>query len=215
MELFHKTTCKYFLISENCINYFASVPWGAWLIFILASRYPYLAKRLVLVSSGPFLDEFASQINSTRLSRLCKTQRSEAEGILKSLEGQSGSCSDQKLARLGEIFASSDSFDPLNRHIEKQEADVSCQTQIYQSVWKEAEHLRRTGELLEAGRRIICPVVAIHGDWDPHPAGGVREPLSSIMRSFQFILLPNCGHSPWMERQAKDKFYSILKKLIA
>jgi len=26
VELFHKTTCKYFLISENCINYFASVP---------------------------------------------------------------------------------------------------------------------------------------------------------------------------------------------
>lgn len=188
--------------------------WGAWLSFILASRYPYLVKRLVLVSSGPFLDEFASQILSTRLSRLDQTQRSEVEGILESLEDPSDSYADQRLARLGEIFGSCDSFDPLDRRIEKLEAYVLCQAQIYQSVWKEAENLRRTGELLEAGKRINCPVVAIHGDWDPHPAGGVYEPLSSIVKSFQFILLIYCGHKPWIERQAKDKFYSILKELI-
>ena len=79
----------------------------------------------------------------------------------------------------------------------------------------EAELLRRTGELLEMGRRISCPVVAIHGDWDPHPAEGVAEPLSSVLKSFEFILLANCGHTPWVEKMAKDKFYSILKTLIA
>jgi pimeloyl-ACP methyl ester carboxylesterase len=189
--------------------------WGAWLSFILAARYPTLVKGLVLVASGPFLEEYALQILPTRLSRLNEAERCEVKEILKSLECPSVSCEDQSFSRLGEIFSSCDSFDPIDSETEEPHADVLCQAEIYQSIWKEAELLRRTGELLEAGRRIICPVVAIHGDWDPHPAEGVAEPLSSILKSFRFILLSNCGHNPWIERQTKDKFYSILKELIA
>jgi pimeloyl-ACP methyl ester carboxylesterase len=74
--------------------------------------------------------------------------------------------------------------------------------------------LRQTGELLQLGKKILCPVVAMHGDWDPHPAKGVSEPLQSILKSFQFILLENCGHKPWIEKRAKDKFYSVLREAI-
>jgi pimeloyl-ACP methyl ester carboxylesterase len=191
--------------------------WGAWLSFILAARYPHLLKELVLVSSGPFQDEYARQILPTRLSRLDETEQNEVKRIIESIEGPTGFCSDQELARLGQILSSSDSFDPIDPvddPVEKIDADVLCQAQIHQTVWKKAELLRRTGELLLFGKRIICPVVAIHGDWDPHPAEGVRVPLSSTLRNFRFILLPDCGHKPWIEKRAKDKFYSILTELI-
>jgi pimeloyl-ACP methyl ester carboxylesterase len=55
-------------------------------------------------------------------------------------------------------------------------------------------------------------VVAIHGDYDPHPAEGVQGPLSAILRRFRLILLKNCGHKPWIERQARDEFYRVLKE---
>ena len=76
--------------------------------------------------------------------------------------------------------------------------------------------MRQTGELLALGKKILCPVVAIHGDWDPHPARGVCEPLRATLKrfSFKFIVLEDCGHKPWIERKAKDKFYSILKEVI-
>ena len=61
------------------------------------------------------------------------------------------------------------------------------------------------------GGQIRCPVVAIHGAYDPHPAEGVRGPLTSIIRDFRFILLDRCGHEPWIERWARDRFYEILK----
>ena len=191
--------------------------WGAWLSFILAARYPQLLKELVLVSSGPFQDEYARQILPTRLSRLDETERNEVKRIIESIEGPTGFCSDQELAHLGQILSSSDSFDsidPVDDPVEKIDEDVLCQAQIHQTVWKKAELLRRTGELLLFGNRITCPVVAIHGDWDPHPAEGVRVPLSSTLRNFRFILLPDCGHKPWIEKRAKDKFYSILAELI-
>ena len=62
------------------------------------------------------------------------------------------------------------------------------------------------------GKNIECPVVAIHGDYDPHPAEGVEKPLASILKNFRFILLQNCGHKPWIEKHAKDIFYEILKQ---
>ncbi|MHB0870918.1 MAG: alpha/beta fold hydrolase, partial [Chloroflexota bacterium] len=82
--------------------------------------------------------------------------------------------------------------------------------EVNRSVWGEAERLRRGGGLLELGRRIRCPVVAIHGDHDPHPAEGVREPLSRVLRDFRFLLLRKCGHLPWIEREARDEFYRLL-----
>ncbi|MGB8951147.1 MAG: alpha/beta hydrolase [Candidatus Aminicenantales bacterium] len=60
--------------------------------------------------------------------------------------------------------------------------------------------------------QIQCPVVAIHGDFDSHPAEGVEKPLSAVLKSFRLIRLKNCGHMPWIERQAKDQFYKILKE---
>ena len=82
-------------------------------------------------------------------------------------------------------------------------------------VWGEASKLRRqSGELLKLGEGIGCPVVAIHGDYDPHPAAGVKEPLARVLTDFRFIVLGKCGHHPWLERHAKDNFYDTLRKEI-
>ena len=69
-------------------------------------------------------------------------------------------------------------------------------------------------ELLALGKEITCPVVAIHGDYDPHPVAGVREPLSRVLRDFTFIILEKCGHEPWIEKYARDEFYEILRREI-
>ena len=77
-----------------------------------------------------------------------------------------------------------------------------------------SSELRSSGKLLELGREICCQVVAIHGDYDPHPFEGVRDPLSRVLKDFRFILLEKCGHRPWIEREAKERFYEILRNEI-
>ena len=54
--------------------------WGAWLGFILASRYPDMVGKLILVSSGPFEEEYAADITETRLKRLNEEEREEECG---------------------------------------------------------------------------------------------------------------------------------------
>ena len=112
------------------------------------------------------------------------------------------------MCRLGQLISKADSYSPLPYKSEI----LECQYDVFTGVWKDAEKLRDSGELLKLGEQIKCPVVAIHGDYDPHPGEGVRGPLSRVLKDFRFILLKKCGHQPWIESRAGDRFYQILKE---
>lgn len=182
--------------------------WGAWLVYILAARYPELVKKVILVGSGPFEQKYVSGMMELRMSRLTEEERKEIENLAQVLNNSSTENRDSIFSRLGKLISKSDYFEPIE---EDGEIEVICREDIYESVWGEAAQLRRSGELLGMGKKINCPVIAIHGDYDPHPAEGVRTPLSKILDDFRFILLEKCGHKPWVERHAKDRFYEILK----
>jgi|WetSurMetagenome_2_1015567.scaffolds.fasta_scaffold01067_10 pimeloyl-ACP methyl ester carboxylesterase len=211
--------------------------WGAWLSFILTACHPDMVSKLVLVASGPFQEKYAPEIMRTRLSRMNEKDRGRVESILATLQSPGGGGKDgdrdrngdgdrdrdrdkekdRLLSELGELLSRADAFDPIK--LPEDESDsaelmASCRADIFASIWREASLLRQSGELLELGRRIVCPVTAIHGDWDPHPYKGVREPLQETLKSFRFILLESCGHKPWIERRAREKFFSVLEEEI-
>lgn len=183
--------------------------WGAWLSYLVAARYPLLAKKLILVSSSPFEDSYASHISETRLSMLSSQEKEEAVSLMRSL-GSCSSTDSKALAHFGEMMLKADSYDP----VAGEGVSPECDANIYMGVWKEASGLRSSGELLKLARGIRCPVVAVHGDYDPHPAEGVREPLSNLITDCRFVLLEECGHCPWLERHARERFYDILRSEI-
>jgi pimeloyl-ACP methyl ester carboxylesterase len=180
--------------------------WGAWLAYLLAARHPELVKKLILVSSGPFEASYGAKILETRLSRMNAEEIEEAQDIFAALKTQG--LDQKRFARMGELMSHADAFDPLTDDSEL----LETRPDIYQPVWEQASELRRGGELLRMAENIRCPVVAIHGDYDPHPAEGIRVPLSRVIKDFRFILLEHCGHNPWLERQAKKRFYDVLRR---
>lgn len=182
--------------------------WGAWLSLIFAVRYPTFVKKLILIGSGPLEEKYALMIIGTRLSRLSNEELLEARDLAGKLNDPGISDKSIIFSRFGKLMSKADSFNPLPGD----EEEVTFREDIYQSVWKEAEELRRTGELLKIVKRVRCPVIAIHGDYDPHPAEGVEKPLGQAIKDFRFILLKGCGHEPWEERFARDRFYEILKE---
>jgi len=186
--------------------------WGAWLACLTAAQFPTLVKQLVLVSSGPFEARYAAEIHSTRLARLSPAQRADFENVLSALGSGQARNTAALMARLGELTSYTDLFDPLPEA--SGDPPVNLDAQLFQAVWSEASPLRASGELMQIVKRISCPVTALHGDHDPHPAEGVRAPLAAALPDFQFILLPNCGHTPWKERLARDLFYTTLENLL-
>ena len=181
--------------------------WGAWLTFIFAAQNPALVKKLILIASGPFEEKGAQNIMKIRLNRLSEEERAKTLLLINALEDPAMANKDGVLMRLGKLISIADSYDPIPHKSQI----LECRYDIYQSIWGQATKLRSSGLLLDYGNKIQCPVVAIHGDFDPHPAEGVRRPLGRILKDFRFILLEKCGHTPWIERMAKDRFYELLR----
>lgn len=187
--------------------------WGAWLGYLLAARHPALVRKLILVASGPFEARYVRGLGGTRLSRLTREEQSRLREAEAALGASAPERRERAFSELGRLMFKADSFDPIPIPAAAPEGgdDLECRLDIYQSVWPEAAELRRTGRLLELGRKIECPVVAIHGDYDPHQAEGVAEPLGRVLGDFRLVLLEKCGHTPWFERQARERFYQVIR----
>lgn len=184
--------------------------WGAWLSFIFASQYSELVSKLILVSSGPFEQKYADKIMELRLSRMNTNDKLQVTNLLHEFDNPNLPDKNEIFTKLGKYMTKADTFES----IEYQEEKVECNYKIYENIWTQASQMRKSGRLMEFAKNIKCPVIAIHGDYDPHPAEGVKEPLSKYIKDFRFVFLKNCGHKPWIEKYAKNKFYEILKQEI-
>jgi len=181
--------------------------WGAWLGVIFSARFPDHVNKLILIGSGAFDEKYGADMLEKRLARLSEEERGEAFFLMDALADPKMTNKNELMARFGKLCTKADAFDPLTLDTE----EIEVQYDVFSSVWNEAWELRKSGALLDLGKKIRCPVVAIHGDSDSHSAEGVRDPLSKVLMNFQFILLEKCGHFPWIEKQARDEFFKIFK----
>lgn len=180
--------------------------WGAMLGVLTAAAHPDLFSRLILVGSGSFRDGDGGRIRQTRLERLGAEKGAEFRAIVDRLEARTAAPED--MGRLGALAASVDQYDATaDTHIDP----VDVRGDIYERVWPQAAALRASGELLERAALVRCPVLVVHGAHDPHPVDGVREPLTRLLDDVRVEVLPRCGHTPWVERHARDDFYRILE----
>ncbi|MFH1253660.1 MAG: alpha/beta hydrolase [Candidatus Uhrbacteria bacterium] len=183
--------------------------WGAWLAFLFATQYPKYVEKLILVSSPAFEKKSKDKTENERLGRLNISEQKRMKELLDVLQ-KPDKQANKKFLELAKLAAKADAFDPVPHKSDL----IKAQVEIFQKVWPEADKMRVDGSLLKLGKKISCPVLAIHGDHDPHPYKGVKEPLSKTIKKFKFVLLKKCGHRPWIERQAKEEFYRILNKEI-
>lgn len=192
------TTTPLFLIGHS---------WGAWLGYLYASIHPDLVRKVIMIGAPPFKEEYVHLVNEIRTSRLTDSERKDFEMAWLQFENIPND-SDSLPSSLVYYLSKTDIFDPLPDETVPSKFNPA----VFKSVWAEASLLRSTGKLLEYAKEIRCPVVAIHGDFDPHPADGVKFPLSEILPDFRFNLLERCGHYPWKEKFGKDILYKIFYK---
>lgn len=184
--------------------------WGAWLSILYASKYPDQVAKLILVATAPLAEKYASKILETRLERLDQNDARVLSELMNHINRAPQNKRDPIFLEIASVMRKADAYQPEFTSY----SGVTFEYQIYESVWTEAEKMRSSGELMMHAGRLNCPVLAIHGDYDPHPYTGVKLPLEKVIKDFRFCLLENCGHEPWNELQVKNTFYSILEKEI-
>lgn len=178
--------------------------WGAWLGCLLTADHPDLVRHLVLVGCPPFREEDAAAIRPTRMARLTETDRREMTALEKDLHDPAA------FERFMDLIDKADAHAPDS----SVRPPISFDKDIHETVWREAAALRRSGALLETVSRIRAPVTLLHGDVDPHPFAGAANPLRRCVPGLEFVLLPRCGHKPWQERHARDRFFTELERLL-
>jgi len=183
--------------------------YGAWLAYIFAAKYQETVQKIILVCSGSFDEKHNINILYERLSRLTHNEAEEVRKLLEIISDISNKNIDEGFKRFGELISLADTHEEITG-LEKTE--IIFRPDIHHSVWNDAKEMRRTGALLNFAYDIKCPVTAIHGDYDPHPVNGVKEPLKEIIKNFKMIVLKKCGHTPWREKHAREKFFEVLEK---
>lgn len=176
--------------------------WGAWLIALLAEKYTELVDKMIMVGSGPLQDKYVPEIGERRLANLSPEESVVFQRVV---ENQA---TDEDMKRIPNILDRVDNYCLQDR--EKHHAD-KVDSRMHNEVWKEAATIRTSGELLAVFLRIHCPIYLIQGEFDPHPAKGITEPLEENKIACKTYVLEKCGHSPFMEKYAKERFYDILK----
>ena len=188
--------------------------WGAWLVCFVAAKYPALVRKMILIGAPAFEEKYVPLLRENRLERLTQDERQEFIFLadLLNRRGDVGEANTH-LGRLGDLAGKTDTYDPIPLDFDLPRPSISDKGgEIYAGVWPEAAAMRRTGEILAVTTRIKCPVVAIHGDYDPTPVEAVAAPLAASLGDFRMVVLEKCGHDPWRERWAVDKFYETLER---
>lgn len=185
---------------------------GALLGFLFAARFPAQTRKLVMVAAPAFTAADAARIRPLQEGRLGAKARAQLAQLAAVLESDADrSVRDQALADLARLLQPAEIFE---RAADIEDEPVIAQHDIYTAVWREALRLRGDGDLLAHGRAIDCPVLLLHGDYDPRPAAAISAALAGVVRDFRAVILPRCGHLPWLERHARSVFFDHLRRAL-
>ncbi len=182
--------------------------WGAVLALFLAAQAPVLVRKLILIGSAVFDADNSSRIESIRTGRLHHDRRRRYTEIAREMETAPSEKRHRLMKEWGEMLFDADAYDPLTTNLEI----IEIQEDVFTGVWSDFVALRdRPGYLKAEFSRIKAPAAVIHGDYDPHPIEGIHPFLEDCLPRVRFYLLPRCGHYPWIEKNARTRFFEILR----
>lgn len=182
--------------------------WGAWLALLYAAAYGQNVKAMVWIGCPPLEESYAALINQRRLANLSKQEGKQLLQALAALEKSAPAAQAHALQTVNELCQKADFVCPV---FEEQEDIPAPDEKAFSAVWPQAATLRAKGTLLKAAQLISCPLTLIHGQQDPHPPQGVSAPLTRLGISFNEVILPRCGHTPWTEKYAQADFLRVLQ----
>lgn len=185
--------------------------WGAWLIVCYAVKYPKSVKKLILVSSGSFQEQYVKEFNERRMGRLQVADESYFNELMEKFTSDELQNKDGVMKEFGLFMAKLDTYAYID-DIKDQLEYVAPNYLMFNAIWKEADALRRSGKLMELVTLLNHPIHIIQGDYDSHQLNGIVEPFDNENICYSYDLLKKCGHYPWREKYAISSFVECIKR---
>jgi pimeloyl-ACP methyl ester carboxylesterase len=167
-----------------------------------AARHPQAQSGVVLVGCGTFDPVARSACEQTLRERMGQGLRTELRSLPGSIPDP-----DQRLAAMGRLLM------PVYSHELVEDHDVCepvCDARAHHETWADMLRLQDSGIYPAAFRRIRVPVLMLHGKDDPHPGAMTAATLRRYVPQLDYVELSCCGHYPWLERRARERFLHLL-----
>jgi pimeloyl-ACP methyl ester carboxylesterase len=178
--------------------------WGAMLGLAYAATHPTNISALVLIGCGTF-----SLTARLEFQARLDAQLTEADRALIAQLQNGEADQDRCFAALGRLMTQVYGYNL------EEIPDVVVDALAYEETWADMLRLQRDGVYPAAFSAITVPVLMLHGQADPHPGRLIRDDLQKYIPQLEYIELPHCGHSPWLERLAKQSFFDLLNTWVA
>jgi pimeloyl-ACP methyl ester carboxylesterase len=180
--------------------------WGAMLALAYAAGHPTVAGALVLIGCGTFTRAARAEFEARLAARLSPADRAMMSQIELTDED-----ANRRFAALGRLMTRVYGYDIDDAEDEPAVVDAAA----HDETWVDMLRLQNEGVYPAAFRAVTCPVLMLHGENDPHPGRRTSEDLRRFIPQLEYRELPRCGHSPWLERQARDEFFAVLSEWVA
>lgn len=186
--------------------------WGAMLGLSFAARYPRDVSALVLVGCGTF-DEHSRSLYRRSLDQLLgEAGRRRIAALQSRLTIESNAAErDALLGELGAVYMGAESYELLDGTSESADG-LPADEPGHRETWEDALRLQREGIEPEAFRAVAARVLMIHGAVDPHPGEATRDLLRRFIPQLEYLEIDRCGHEPWRERHARDRFVESVRE---
>jgi len=182
--------------------------WGAMLGLSFTTAHPELVRSLVLVGCGTYDQASRDAYHTIMDERLGPVGRERKA----QLEHQMSETTDPHerdliLAQIGNLDEYAQAFDLM------QTSDyIAIDAAGHTETWKDVLRLQDEGVEPAAFSTIVCPVLMLHCDTDPHPGRSTHETLRRFIPQIEYRELPQCGHEPWLERWGREPFLEELRQ---
>jgi pimeloyl-ACP methyl ester carboxylesterase len=176
--------------------------WGAMLALAYAAEHPRSAACLVLVGCGTFDLQAREQFRRNCAERISPALRQRLERLAEEVPNP-----DERLRAAGDLLLPVYSCEPIAGAPECE----ACDARAHQETWDDMLRLQAEGAYPAAFVAIRVPVLMLHGAADPHPGRTIRACLAPYLPQLEYREWDRCGHYPWLERVARDEFYSALR----
>jgi pimeloyl-ACP methyl ester carboxylesterase len=176
--------------------------WGAMLALAYAASHPERAAGLVLIGCGTFSAAARQEFQRRLDAKLTPSDRADIARVERDEPDAS-----RHLAMVGRLMPRVYGYD-----VEEVDMKVDVlDAQAHEQTWADMVRLQRDGVYPAAFAAIDVPVLMLHGDVDPHPGSLIAEDLHRYIPHLEYRELAKCGHTPWLERQARDEFFASLE----
>ena len=176
--------------------------WGAMLALCFAAEHPGNVGPIVLVGCGTFDQASRSTMQATIEERMDDDVRARIRRVSADATDPANQFIQTfKLTR--HIF----DCDPIGPYADKEECEP-FDLRAHDETWRDMQRLQDDGTYPRAFAAIESPVLMIHGQYDPHPGKLIRDSLLPHLPQVEYHELDSCGHSPWIEKSARELFFS-------